>query len=571
MFKNIMIIGNYKIKIIKTISQGAYGFVYLVEDKNKKKMALKKMIVQNQERYNLANKELNFLQKNSKYENPNFIQYYDSKIEKFKKHHIFYILVEYGENGTLFDLISSKDSKNKKLKENEILQIIKLTNQSILALHNKSILHCDIKIENLLFFTYNKIKLCDFGSVNRYNFYLKNLTKSKKSEICEEIEKQTTFMYRPPEMCDIFTNYKITTKVDMWMLGCVIYTLMFFKHPFVESSKNGIINASFFWNKKNFYSEKLENLVRNLLTPDPKLRLSSEKVNNILKNWLKIDFLELNIMAKKIKLEQERRFVIKKRVVVEDDVFDFSGLNKIGRGERGGGGGGGILGNGGNFGERFDLFEIGVEKSKGNFNDNFDVFEKFDKLPLKKNVTFKKNNLNFFPNLKKLKFQQKKGISVNKQKNLSNYNSRNKNNFHNKNNYYSNNKKNNNFCYNNFNQNLQNKNFKQKYKQNFNQNYKQKIFNQNYKQKIFNQNYNKNQEENFLSINENVKNQNFGFNLNRSSSENNLKKKIFEQKKKKILYFDEKSNKLKNGKISEFKRNFQKNNPLQNNPDFLSF
>lgn len=28
-------------------------------------------------------------------------------------------------------------------------------------------MHCDIKIENLLFYDYDCIKFCDFGSVNR--------------------------------------------------------------------------------------------------------------------------------------------------------------------------------------------------------------------------------------------------------------------------------------------------------------------------------------------------------------------------------------------------------------------
>ena len=61
----------------------------------------------------------------------------------------------------------------------------------------------------------------------------------------------------------------------MWMLGCVAFTLMFFKHPFLDSSKLGIISASYFWPKESPFSLKLENFVRNLLTPNPDLRPSS--------------------------------------------------------------------------------------------------------------------------------------------------------------------------------------------------------------------------------------------------------------------------------------------------------
>ncbi len=45
MFKKSIQVGKYNLKILKTISQGAYGFVYLVEDKKKpaRKMAMKKI------------------------------------------------------------------------------------------------------------------------------------------------------------------------------------------------------------------------------------------------------------------------------------------------------------------------------------------------------------------------------------------------------------------------------------------------------------------------------------------------------------------------------------------------
>lgn len=61
-------------------------------------------------------------------------------------------------------------------------------------------------------------------------------------------------MYRPPEMCDTYMGYLINDKVDMWMLGCVAFTLMFFKHPFHESSKLSIVNASYYWPEDSKYS-----------------------------------------------------------------------------------------------------------------------------------------------------------------------------------------------------------------------------------------------------------------------------------------------------------------------------
>ena len=48
----------------------------------------------------------------------------------------------------------------------------------------------------------------------------------------EKFEKYTTMMYRPPEMIDRYLKYRVDTQVDIWMLGCVIFSLSFGFHPF---------------------------------------------------------------------------------------------------------------------------------------------------------------------------------------------------------------------------------------------------------------------------------------------------------------------------------------------------
>jgi len=39
-------------------------------------------------------------------------------------------------------------------------------------------------------------------------------------------------MYRPPEMIDKYMKFKVDTHVDVWMLGCVIFSMCFGYHPF---------------------------------------------------------------------------------------------------------------------------------------------------------------------------------------------------------------------------------------------------------------------------------------------------------------------------------------------------
>lgn len=55
----------------------------------------------------------------------------------------------------------------------------------------------------------------------------------------------TTPMYRAPEMIDTWSNCVVGTAVDIWALGCILYTLCFLRHPFEDSAKLRIINANF--------------------------------------------------------------------------------------------------------------------------------------------------------------------------------------------------------------------------------------------------------------------------------------------------------------------------------------
>ena len=329
-------------KIIKIISEGGYGFVYLVENENHHKFALKKVITQDKERYAVIHKELKFLKEYAKGQNPHFIGYYDSKvIQTSRSEYTFFILLEYGSGGTLFDVMAKRLEQGQNFSESEIIGLSTSIAKALKNVHDTGYVYCDMKIENCLFFDMQTIKLCDFGSVNIFDIDFATLPKSMHYKYEEVFEKETTYMYRPPEMCDPFLKYKVNEKADIWMFGCVIYTLMFFKHPFFEASKLAITTASYNWPSEPVYSDKLEILVRNLLTPNPELRPSSDDIVKILENWEDAK-LELNPMAEEIKKSKENKSKAIKLIgdvapqkkdkpnkEIGFDVFDFSGLNKI--------------------------------------------------------------------------------------------------------------------------------------------------------------------------------------------------------------------------------------------------
>ena len=94
-------------------------------------------------------------------------------------------------------------------------------------MHKFGIAHRDIKVENVLLGG-KSFKLCDFGSSSTQTLDPNTCSGQYLDEMIEEFEKYTTMMYRPPEMIDRYMKFKVDTKADVWMLGCVIYSLCYF-------------------------------------------------------------------------------------------------------------------------------------------------------------------------------------------------------------------------------------------------------------------------------------------------------------------------------------------------------
>ena len=240
---------------------------------------------------------------------PNIVTFIDAGIHKTSEGNYLYILSEYWDEGHLLDLL---ESYNGALSENQILLAISHVVSGIRHMHsqNPPIAHRDIKVENVLLKN-KKFKLWDFGSASEE--YLNPSTESADviDDAFERYEKYTTFMYRPPEMLDRFSKWEISTKVDSWMLGWVLFALWYFKHPFQDAQKLAIINAHYFFptdkNSNERISEKMRDFIMHILTPNPSNRPSMEEIEEIIGNWESIDKIILNPDAQKIKQEYYRR------------------------------------------------------------------------------------------------------------------------------------------------------------------------------------------------------------------------------------------------------------------------
>lgn len=184
-------------------------------------------------------------------------------------------------------LLDFQDSKGGKLSPKEMMEPFVQVTEAVRHLHAQRppIQHRDLKVENVLQGSDGNWKLCDFGSCSTACVPGHELPRGELQRLQEEIDKTVTMLYRPPEMADVQLNYRkgytITEQVDIWMLGCILYTLAFYRHPFQENATPMAI-----WNAKYFIpsehpmarSAKLCALIHWLLAADPKDRPSAPRV-----------------------------------------------------------------------------------------------------------------------------------------------------------------------------------------------------------------------------------------------------------------------------------------------------
>ena len=119
-----------------------------------------------------------------------------------------YLAFEYMDHD-LLGLIKKKIE----LKNTQIKCIMKQMIEGVKYLHDRNIVHRDIKCGNILMSNTGEIKLADFGLARFMNRTDKNYT-----------NKVVTLWYRSPELLLGSTNY--AASVDMWSIGCCFAELI---------------------------------------------------------------------------------------------------------------------------------------------------------------------------------------------------------------------------------------------------------------------------------------------------------------------------------------------------------
>lgn len=205
-----------------------------------------------------------------KLDHPNIIQFREVFIAK-KPRFTLNIVTDYADGGDLHNKI--KNSKQK-FPENQILDWFVQISLAIKHLHDKKILHRDLKSQNIFLTSSGMIKLGDFG-----------IAKCLECTWQKAVTMVGTPYYLSPE---IVNNKPYSFKSDIWSLGVLLYEMAALKMPFDANSLPMLslrIMKGAYNPLPNVYSKDFRNLVTMLLTVDSNKRPG---INDVLSKILLI-------------------------------------------------------------------------------------------------------------------------------------------------------------------------------------------------------------------------------------------------------------------------------------------
>ena len=307
-------IKDYIIK--ETLGKGTYGIVYKVQKKDTNDIYVIKQIsllgLTNKEK-DEVNQEAEIL---SKINSDFVVKYYAS----FKEQDNIYIVMEYCDGGDLNDFINEKKQIGKLLEEDLIWQIFIKITIGLSDIHKMKILHRDLKTLNIFLKKNMEIKIGDLGVAK---ILLKN--SFAKTVI-------GTPFYLSPEICQ---EKPYNDKSDVWALGCILYELCTFNHPFDARSQGALI-LKILNNKPdpidNYYSQDLNDLIFMLLDKNYEKRPTCAEIlkKNIVINKMKVLGLKQYISKTDIlgrKYYNNNPYNNNYNVKISNKILDFNSVN----------------------------------------------------------------------------------------------------------------------------------------------------------------------------------------------------------------------------------------------------
>lgn len=213
-----------KYTYVNELGSGGFGTVFLAKEKvSNRYVAIKQLKNTDKEEQDDIIHEIEMV---SKFDHPNIVNYY----HHFWQDAELYLVMEYCPGGSLRDKINEG-----KVPTSNALLWAQTLSSCLRTVHNKRIIHHDIKPDNILFTQNGIIKISDFGIANK---------------------DIGTRSYMPPEIYSWDSETIQDPRVDIYALGVTLMELLTGKNPFRNLSKEEILEKH---QNANFPIQKLPN------------------------------------------------------------------------------------------------------------------------------------------------------------------------------------------------------------------------------------------------------------------------------------------------------------------------
>ncbi|KAM4742599.1 serine/threonine-protein kinase Nek3 [Anableps anableps] len=271
---------------LRVIGEGSFGRAVLVQCRNTQdKYVLKEIqLPKNQSKLKSSRREAVLL---SRMRHPNIVAFR----EAFEGDGLLCIVMEYCGRGDLLQRIQQQ--KSSQFTVENILKWFAQMCAGAKHIHDKRVLHRDLKSKNIFLTDDGSVKLGDFGSACILN----------SSRAYAHTYVGTPYYVAP----EIWDNKPYNNKSDVWSLGCVLYELCTLRHPFQASSWKSLILKvcrGAYPPLPNHLPYELHYLIKHMFKTNPKDRPS---VHTILTSHRVSKLLRSHLPSQVLKGEEEKR------------------------------------------------------------------------------------------------------------------------------------------------------------------------------------------------------------------------------------------------------------------------
>ncbi|CAO1632229.1 unnamed protein product [Sympodiomycopsis kandeliae] len=205
---------------------------------------------------------------------PNIVRLY----EVIESDRYIGIVLEYASGGELFDHILA----HKYLKERDACRLFAQLISGVNYLHQKKIVHRDLKLENLLLDRNRNVIITDFGFANNFEDRRDDLMATSCGSPC----------YAAPELV-VQDGLYAGSAVDVWSCGVILYAMLAGYLPFDDDPANpegDNINLLYKYimatplSFPDYITAEPRDLLSRMLVPDPQKRIDLEGV--MAHSWL---------------------------------------------------------------------------------------------------------------------------------------------------------------------------------------------------------------------------------------------------------------------------------------------